>query len=183
MKVKGLIYIGFRDHMNLYSALRTNKKRKINLNFDLKKLIFGPPDFYYDMIKHLSPYNPNIEDELNPVKNDKPHLNGNFVVKHDLHIFPLEFKSDITGKVIDSYEYTFGKRFEPVSQTKIQSNTGIPAIAFNLDFLPTISVYHIKYMPRIRMVIDLLGLCGGILSLVGVANFLLSTGVKLASSQ
>ena len=119
MKVNGLLYIGFRDHMNLYASIR--KMRDVNLNYNLHKFIFGPPEKYYEIISEMKSFKPEIEDELNPVARDRPHRDGNFVAKHDLHIFPLEFRNDKTGRTVKTYEYSFARKFEKVSDQMINS--------------------------------------------------------------
>jgi len=176
MKVNGVLYIGFRDHKPLYDSIK--RSQTVDLSYDLKKFIFGEPESLYDLTKELSVYKPEIERELNPVKDDPPHMNGRFVARHDLHIFPIQFRSDKTQRTISSFEYTFTKKFEPIDMERDESQGKFPAVAFQMDFLPTISRYHLKKTSMMELWVDILSLCGGLFSVIGIVNSMLGEVAK-----
>lgn len=52
----------------------------------------------------------------------------------------------------------------------------MPGILFEFEFLPTTSVYRLRYSPRNRVLIDILAVSGGVLSILSVVNYLMSSG-------
>ena len=181
MKTRAEIHVNFKDHNAIYQLLRREQGSRINLNYELKTLIFGGMKAHNQMVERMQEWHPKIEEELNPVMSDRPHRNGNFVVKHNLHIFPVEYKSDLVhpgaqkGDIIDSYEYSIVKKFKAISSNGMDS----PDIVFQLEFLPITSVYHLKKMPVRKLVVNLLAVCGGVFSMMGIVNWFLGAGAKL----
>lgn len=175
MKVRAEVHINFRDHNAMYQVLKREANSRINLNYKIESLTFGNKRDINSIVKNMKNFHPEIREELDPVATDRAHKNGNFVVKNNLHIFPVEFKSDFTGQQIDSYQYSIVKKFKAISHGSLQS----PDITFQLEFLPLTSIYHIKSISYKKLIIDLLAVCGGIFSIMGLANWFLSNGAKL----
>lgn len=66
------------------------------------------------------------------------------------------------------------KKFKPISQGSME----MPDITFQVEFLPLVRVWHLKQLSYKKLVINLLGVCGGVYSMVGIINWFMSTGVK-----
>lgn len=175
MKVRAEVHINFRDHNAIYQVLRREEDSRINLNYKLESLTFGKKVDQMEIINRMERWHPEIREEIDPVTTDRAHKSGNFVVKNNLHIFPLEFKSDFSGRKIDSYQYSIVKKFKAISHGSMES----PDITFQLEFLPLTSVYHIKKISYKKLVINLLAVCGGVFSMMGLVNWFLSSGAKI----
>ena len=179
MKVRSELHINFRDHSAMYQALKRDSKLKINLNYQLKSLVFGKHKDHHKIFRYLHKYKNSVSrSELNPAILEKKHLNGNFVVKHNLHVFPVEFKSDFSNTKVDSYQYSMVKKFKPISRGSLET----PDITFQVEFVPLVRVWHLKQMSKKKLIINLLGVCGGVYSMVGIVNWFMSTGVKALAS-
>jgi hypothetical protein len=174
MKVRSEIHINFRDHVAIYNVLK-REKNPVNLNYKLESLTFGTLKAFNEITGDLSPYYPDIINELDPVRTDRSHLNGNFIVKHNLHVFPVEFKSDVTGELVDSYQYSIVKKFKAISQSSMEA----PDITFQVEFLPLISLYHLKLRSMRKLIVNLLAVCGGVFSMMGLVNWFLSSGMRM----
>lgn len=175
MKVRAEVHINFRDHNAIYQVLSREADSRINLNYKLESLTFGDKLLQSEIIMRMESFHPEIREEIDPVSTDRPHKNGNFVVKNNLHIFPVEFKSDFSNRKINSYQYSIVKKFKAISHGSLES----PDITFQLEFLPLTSVYHIKKISYRKLVISLLAVCGGVFSMMGLVNWFLSSGVLL----
>jgi hypothetical protein len=116
--------------------------------------------------------------DTNPAHLEKPHRNGNFVVKYNLHVFPIEFQSDFSDTEIDSYQYSMVKKFKSISRGSMD----MPDITFQVEFLPLVRIWHLKKMSVKKLFINILGVCGGVYSMVGIVNWFMSTGVKALAS-
>ena len=114
MKVRAELHVNFRDKNALYQALKKDKSLTINLNYAIGNLVFGKFSEHDKLWRYLMRYGINKYEDLNADRYVK-HNNGNFVVKYNLHVFPIEFKSDITGTQVDSYQFSAVKKFKPIS--------------------------------------------------------------------
>lgn len=175
MKVKGVIYIGFRGNVSIFQTLRQESKHKINMECKINSFAFGQPKSRNRLINVLKPYIPEISQELNPNFTDKKQLKGDYEVRHDIRIFPLEYVHSMSKKIIESYEFTFTKKFQKVSEKEIDGVSRFPGVVFEFEFLPMKSVYTLMYNPKNRVFIDILAVCGGILSIMNILNYLLSS--------
>lgn len=178
MKVRAEVHINFKDHNAIYQVLKREDESRINLNYKLNSLTFGNKNSNSEIIMRMEAFHPEIKEEIDPVSTDRAHKNGNFVVKNNLHIFPLAFKSDFSNRNINSYQYSIVKKFKAISHGSLET----PDITFQLEFLPLTSVYHIKKIPSKKLIINLLAVCGGIFSIMGLVNWFLSSGAKLMLS-
>ena len=115
MKVKAEIHVNFRESQAVYQSLKKDPEMNLNLNFHLQSMFFGDKPSYYKLADYMEKYEKKIRYELNPAMEEDPHNNGNFLVKYNLHVFPVEFKSDFTGTVIDSYQYSMVSKFKPIT--------------------------------------------------------------------
>lgn len=179
MKVKAEIHLNFREQQAVYQSLKKDPEINLNLNFHLQSMFFGDKNSYYSLASYVEKYEKGIRTELNAAFDEKPHKNGNFVVKYNLHVFPVEFKSDFSGTVIDSYQYSMVSKFKPISVDSIE----LPDITFQVEFVPFVRIWHLQKLSIRKFAIGLLGVCGGVYSMLSIVNWFLSTGVKALVSQ
>lgn len=179
MKVRAEIHINFRETQVIFNSLRRDPKSNINLNYHLQSLYFGDLESYNALVKYVDKYEKNIKNDLNPALMETPHNMGNFVVKYNLHVFPVEFKSDFTRTVIDSYQYSMVSKFKTVTVESIE----LPDITFQVEFVPFVRIWHLQQMSIRKFAIGLLGVCGGVYSMLSIVNWFLSTGVKALVSS
>ena len=174
MKVKAEIHVNFREQQAVYQSLKKDPEMNLNLNFHLQSMFFGDKQSYYNLASYMEKYEPKIRTELNPAMAEKAHDKGNFAVKYNLHVFPVEFKSDFTGTVIDSYQYSMVSKFKPISVDSID----LPDITFQVEFVPFVRVWHLQKLSMRKFAIGILGICGGVYSMLSIVNWFLSTSVK-----
>ena len=57
---------------------------------------------------------------MNPAEMEPAHLNGNFLVKYNMHVIPVHFKTDIHRKEFSSYQYSMAKKFKAISSDSLE---------------------------------------------------------------
>jgi hypothetical protein len=169
MKVKGILYASFQDHLGVYEEL-TRMNKKVNLEYKIEYLYFGSIDKNTRIMRTLHPYHEDIKSELNPFLNEQPHRDGMFTAYLYIQVFPFQVIDDTIKETWSSYQYSYIKNYKQV----VPENREGPTINFELDFLPIISVYHIKVVPRFKTIISLLGACGGVFAVLGIINAILA---------
>jgi hypothetical protein len=146
MKVKSSLFFTFQDNFGVYYSLKSSggPSSSLNLEFNIEHLTFGNTDKNKQILDTLLPYHEDIHSELNPIADDKPHRNGLFSAYHYVQVFPFEVINELTNENFHSHQYSFVKNYKPMDANNGES----PAIFFQMDFLPMISVYHIKTIPK-----------------------------------
>jgi hypothetical protein len=174
MKVNGILLISFVDHLGVYNEMVQTGVNTIDMQYKIDHLYFGPIEKNQLIQRRLSPYHEDIHSELNPFKDEKPHTNGKFMAHIHMQVFPFEVIDDINKETLSSYQYSYIKNYKDITEAV---QTG-PLITFRLQFLPIVSVYHIKVLPKFKTVVGILGACGGIFSIFGILNAVLSAFSK-----
>jgi hypothetical protein len=174
MKVNGLLIISFVDHIGVYNELVNTGVNSLDMQYNIDHLFFGSIERNQLIQRRLQPYHEDIHSELNPFKGEKPHTNGKFMAHIHMQIFPFEVIDDINKENLSSFQYSYIKNYKEF----VPGTQSGPLITFRLQFLPIVSVYHIKVLPKFKTVIGILGACGGIFSIFGILNSLLSVFTK-----
>lgn len=178
MKVQGIILISFIDHLGVFRELVNKGVNTIDMQYKIDHLYFGSVDHNIRIKDILKPYHEDIHSELNPFKNEKAHRDGKFMAHIHMQVFPFQVIDDVRKETHSSYQYSYIKNYKPVDK---DAQNG-PMITFRLQFLPIVSVYHIKVLPKFKTIVGILGACGGIFSIFGIINALLSTFIKQKES-
>ena len=173
MKVKGIITVGFEDHISVFNDLANSENIKLNLDHKVFHLKFGATENNEKIEQTLKPYHEDIHTELNVFLNETEVRKGKFNSFMYIQIFPFEVIDDTKKENFTSFQYSLTKNYKQM-ETGIISMQG-PSINFELEFLPVISVYHIKVVPRFKTLISILGACGGLFAIFGILNAFLST--------
>ncbi len=171
MKVKGILYASFAYHLNLYNDLVRAEGVKVNLDYQVYHLHFGSVENNQKIEQTLKPYHEEIHTELNPFLDEVPHKKGNFLAFMYIQAFPFEVIDDVRKQNFSSFQYSLIRNYK---QLEAGATLEGPSVNFELEFLPVISVYHIKVVPRFKTLIGILGACGGLFSIFGILNSLLS---------
>ena len=181
MKVNGIILISFVDHLGVYGEILNKGINTIDMHYKIDHLYFGPIDNNKRIESILKPYHEDIHTELNPMKNEQAHREGRFNAHVHMQIFPFEVIDDLHKENLSSFQYSYIKNYKPFDANSMQNG---PMITFRLQFLPIVSVYHIKVLPKFKTIVGILGACGGIFSIFGILNaFLLSFTKQKESSS
>lgn len=168
-KADSTLSIGFKDKQNLYRSVRRMKDSDVNLDYRLNSLVIGGEEEYEAVVEYLVPYHSEILIEMNPAALDEGHRSGAFAAQIDMHVFPMEYKSDYNGALVESYQFSYVKNFEILAKDKHK----IPSMDIKFQFLPLRQVYHIKEQYLWNEILGLLVIFGGIFGVVEVVNFFL----------
>lgn len=173
-KAKGEMHFSFIDHYSMYKSIAFSKKLNVHLGFKLNKLYIGDWESHEKVINDLKPYYPLVESDFNPYLSEVEHKYGHFSAIYNLHIFPVEFRSDFhthkDGKEKDkSFHYSMVENVKP-----IKKHNKTPDVIFQIEFLPLIKMYHLKMRNFRLWFLTVLGVCGGVLGLSGVVNKLIN---------
>lgn len=168
-KAESVIAIGFRDKERLYNTVRNNNDLTVNLNYKLNSFVLGSEKSFEDIVEYLNPHHPDIIFEMNPAYMEKAHEQGNFVAEINMHVFPVEYKSDFNGEVIDSFKYSYVKNYKTLAKSRFR----VPVIEIQLQFLPLKQIYHIKQQSFWDAILRILAKLGGILGVFEVVNYII----------
>lgn len=97
LKVKAEVHLNFRENMAIYQALKRDTSINVNMAYRLQSLVFGGFEKYINLFRYLEPYDDTIRSYLNPAEEHGADSKGNMLVKYNMHVFPIEFKSDFSG--------------------------------------------------------------------------------------
>ena len=176
MKVKSVI----RIYLNVQQLQLMNlNPKKFNLEYHLKSLTFGSHLNQTMTMLNLSKFESDIALSIDPLSTEKPNRdwNASYSAKHNIKVFPVKFKSDLEpSKNTGSYEYSFIKKLKPLNDSPLQQGS----LDFQFEFLPIVSVYHIKKTSKIKLIIGVFAISGGVFVIFEVINnFLASLFKKL----
>lgn len=166
-KADSTISIGFKEKRNYYFGLRKIQDLDINLDYKLNSLIIGGEKNYEAVVEYLFPFHPYILEEMNPAATDEGHRSGAFATQIDMHVFPVEYKSDYNGALVESYQFSYAKNFEILAS----DGHKVPSMDIRFQFLPLKQVYHVKEQYLWNEILNLLTIFGGILGVVEVINY------------
>jgi hypothetical protein len=177
-KTKAELLINFNDNFSLYSMLQKIDGIDLNLNYKINEFVLGERSQFSSVLEALTPYHKNALEELNPAVLDPPHNNGNFVARHNIKIFPVEFKSDYTpNQTLTTFQFTFAKKFEQLETPGIDYDH-TDNILFELEFMPLVRIYHVEVFPLWTFFWNLISTCGGMFGLMEVISYLINRNSK-----
>lgn len=168
-KADSVVTIGFKDQSVLYNFAKNNNEVDISLNYRLNMFRLGTENDFQGVVQYLGPYHPDIMFEMNPAYLDEAHEQDSFVAQMNMHIFPVEYKSDFNEDDIMSYQYSFVKNYKPA----LLADHKIPSIEIELQFLPLRKVYYMKRVSVWNTVLRTLAKLGGILGVIEVISYLI----------
>ncbi len=70
------------------------KDLEVNLGFKVYSLIFGDSAVNRTILEDLRPFHKKVDTEIHPFDHEEEHKKGNFKIIYNLHVFPIEFRSD-----------------------------------------------------------------------------------------
>jgi hypothetical protein len=120
-KAKGELHFSFIDHYSMYRSAAKSKDLDLNLGFKINNLYIGDAKSHDKIISDLEPYYPEVRSDYNPFLRDVEHKNGHFSAIYNLHIFPVEFRSDFhthkDGKDRDhSFHYSMVEKVKHINK-------------------------------------------------------------------
>jgi Endoplasmic reticulum vesicle transporter len=154
----------------MYFLLAMTNNMSIDLSFKVHSLIFGDAGVNNKIIEDLRPFNPDVEKEISPFKFEKSTENDHFKAFYSLRVFPIEFKSDFHDHFSkyeqdDSFDYSITKKLKLINE-KVEASD----LAFQMEFMPVVRVYHLKKRSLRMWIFNILAVCGGVFGLAGIIN-------------